>query len=79
MADVVGSGYSFGVVAREFTVDGNLRIIGKAYLRNTYLRTVERPRTHDPKSLCDFVKRGIVPQETQGAGEGNRGCADVAP
>jgi len=35
-------------------------------LRNTYLQTVERPRTHDPRFLCDFMKGGIVLQETQG-------------
>ena len=34
-------------------------------LRNTCPRTVEPPRAHDPKSLCDLLKGGIVPKETQ--------------
>jgi hypothetical protein len=43
-----------------------LPIAGNPYLRNTYLQTVEPPRTHDPKSPRDLLKGGIVLQETQG-------------
>ena len=40
-------------------------------LRNSDARAVEPPRTHDPKSLCDPMKGGIVPKETHETGEGD--------
>jgi len=77
MADVTDSGCSFSVVAREFTVDGNLPLIRNSYLRNTYLQADERPRTRDLIAGCDFSKGGITLWGTEREGTGGRGAADA--
>jgi len=68
MADAIDSGCRFSVAAREITANGKLPLIRHPHLRNTYLQTVEPPRTHDPISIRDLLKGGIVPQETQRGG-----------
>jgi hypothetical protein len=58
MADIIDCRCGFSVVAREFTVDGNLPLIRNTCLRNSDLQADERPRTHGPIGNGDFSKGG---------------------